>query len=598
MKTYFTVRCSGILPILALAVTFTLFISCNKTDIGREGPQPSLKSPDLSSATNSSASGFVTDESDEPVAGARVELGSASTSTDSYGYFELNNAIVPAYDAVVTVTRSGYFRGFKTYTAGVCKNAFFRIKLMPKTIAGQVDGNSGGQVTIKNGLKISFPGNFAVNAQSGAAYHGLVNIALAWINPMASDISKILPGDQRGITTTGEMKGLTSYGMANVELTGASGELLQVAPGSKASMTMPIPSGILANAPSSVPLWYFDETKGLWREEGSATKNGNVYTGEVGHFTIWNYDDATRFVQFVATILDATGAPMANALVKVSYANDPNNARYTYTNGLGQAAGIVPANEFLRLEVMGDEICGTPVYSQTFVTGIEDISMGPITVRASAGMATVSGTLNSCSGEPLSNGMVIMQKNGQYYRFAVGKDGAYHFTTLLCNTTATVSLSGYNTINGDYGPAVETTLSTGANNIMNLKACGETSSQFVNYTINGRSYSFTYPAAGFATQSPNGFLTFAVSNDITHEVADLRFTATDIGSNNSQSLIFFHPGQLNESITRTGPIPVNITENGTNDQVIAGNFTGVFRGSAPAFALYQVSCTFRVKCQL
>lgn len=40
-----------------------------------------------------------------------------------------------------------------------------------------------------------------------------------------------MPGDLRGIDTDGYMKGLTTYGMAAVELTGAGGESLQIADG-------------------------------------------------------------------------------------------------------------------------------------------------------------------------------------------------------------------------------------------------------------------------------------------------------------------------------------------------------------------------------
>ena len=35
-------------------------------------------------------------------------------------------------------------------------------------------------------------------------------------------------------------------------------------------------------------LWYFDEDAGLWKEEGSATLSGNVYTANVSHLSYWN----------------------------------------------------------------------------------------------------------------------------------------------------------------------------------------------------------------------------------------------------------------------------------------------------------------------
>ncbi len=55
--------------------------------------------------------------------------------------------------------------------------------------------------------------------------------------------------------------------MAAVELTGTSGELLQIATGKKATLTLSIPSSLAASAPATIPLWFFDEAKGLWKEE-------------------------------------------------------------------------------------------------------------------------------------------------------------------------------------------------------------------------------------------------------------------------------------------------------------------------------------------
>jgi hypothetical protein len=53
---------------------------------------------------------------------------------------------------------------------------------------------------------------------------------------------------------------LTSFGMMAVELEGASGEKLQIKSGSKAILTMPIPSSAQGSAPGSIALWSVDES--------------------------------------------------------------------------------------------------------------------------------------------------------------------------------------------------------------------------------------------------------------------------------------------------------------------------------------------------
>ena len=144
---------------------------------------------------------------------------------------------------------------------------------------------------------ISLPSNSVVNVATDAPYTGTVNVAVHWIDPTAVDLDQIMPGDLRGIDETGSLKGLKTFGMTAVELTSASGELLQIASGKKATLTMPVPPALLSNAPSSIPLWYFDEINGLWKQDGTATKTGNTYVGDVSHFSFWNCDQPGDYVQ-------------------------------------------------------------------------------------------------------------------------------------------------------------------------------------------------------------------------------------------------------------------------------------------------------------
>ena len=245
-----------------LLFTSVLFFSCQK-ELSIDNGTGSLP-PDLKTKISSSVSGFVTDENNAAVMGATVQFGSSATVTDKFGYFEAKNVQVVKNAAFVTVSKPGYFKGIKTYIAKEGKSAFFRIKLIPKTIVGNINGTSGGSVTLTNGLSIALPAGAVVNAATNVAYTGTVNVAAFWINPEAADLNKIMPGDLRGIDKDGSLKLLQTFGMAAVELTGASGELLQIATGKKATITLPIPASLTASAPASIPLWYFDETNGLW----------------------------------------------------------------------------------------------------------------------------------------------------------------------------------------------------------------------------------------------------------------------------------------------------------------------------------------------
>ena len=194
---------------------------------------------DLTTKINSSVSGFVTDENGSVIIGAAIKVGISNTVTDKYGFFEIKNVQVVKEAAVVSVEKIGYLKGIKTYIATEGKSAFFRIQLLLKTFAGTVDATTGGNVASPSGLKIVIPANAVVNALTKAIYNGPVTVNANWIDPEDNKLALKMPGDLRGLDSTGKIKLLTTYGMAAVELMGANGELLQIAASKKSNNKHP-----------------------------------------------------------------------------------------------------------------------------------------------------------------------------------------------------------------------------------------------------------------------------------------------------------------------------------------------------------------------
>jgi hypothetical protein len=597
MKTYFTKKGYGIINSLTFLISVSLFLSCNKVDLGATTDQQSFIQKNNGAKVVSSVSGFVTGENDEPVAGADVIAGNKACTTDEYGFFDLKGANVSAEAAVVTVSKNGYFNGIKTFKPAKGQDAFFRIKLIPQTTAGTINGAKGGTVSLHNGLSILFPAGGFVNEISGTVYNGTVKVAAFWINPAADDINEIMPGDLRGVNAGGEMKKLTSYGMAAVELTGASGEKLQLTPGKPATITIPMSASVSAHAPASIPLWYFDEVKGLWIEQGSATKKGNVYTGDVSHFTFWNCDWPQEFVEFECTAVNLENVPLSHVRVNIYEVSNPNNATGCYTNAQGYVSGLIPANTVLQLEILGDGACaGTPIYTQTITTANSNISLPLIIVNNNAGIGYVSGTIRDCNDNPVTNGGVFMRKDGQYYHYPVNNNGHYSFTTIVCNSTANISLMAHDAAASVYSPENIYTITTASNNNIDIQACGNSSSQFINYTINGVPYHLTYPAATFNPIMLSSIYSFSISSNTSNYFAGLQFSATNITANSIQQLIDFTPSQVTGPLTINTPIVVHITEAGESVHYVAGNFSGIFTGPAPNYTAYNITCSFRIEC--
>ncbi len=581
--------------IIAIPVIF--FYSCQKELTG-EGI--ALNPPNLTTKINASVSGFVTDENELAVDGAVVDFGSSSTSTDKYGFFEFNNVSVIKEASVVSVATPGYFKGIKTFIATPGKAAFFRIKLLPKTIVGTINANIGGNVALINGLVVSLPANAVVNSITNATYAGQVNVAAHWISPTSPELNRIMPGDLRGTDTAGALKILTTYGMAAVELTGTGGELLQIATGKKATLTFPLPPVLTASAPTSIPLWYFQETTGLWQEQGMAIKTGNSYVGQVSHFSFWNCDVPSNYVRFSCTITNAKGIPVQNALVKVSVVNNPQNAGLGYTDSSGYTGGAVPANATLLLEVFSEYNCLTGLYAKNFTTTTSNVSLGKIVIPI-ANSSTISGNVNDCANAPVTNGYLLMYKDGLNYFKPLTKTGTFNFTTTLCASSSNATFIAEDKTALKASDAIPVTLIAGAKDLGTLIACKISTQQFINYTVNGVSYSFTAPLDNLNQYAkpqntpPSVIITASAMNSNSTQQLGLYFLQSGIGVNSSQSLISFNCPQITTMATIPNPITVKITEYGAIGQFIAGNFTGTLTGPAPGNMAYNVTCSFRVR---
>jgi hypothetical protein len=584
----------AIIPVFAIL----FFLSCQKDLSNEDGLVSPGQVPDLITKVSSTVSGFVTDENDVAIMGASVSVGGISVNSDKYGFFEVKNVMVVKNAATVTVTNPGYFKGIKTFAATTGKTAFFRIKLIPKTNVGNISAAAGGNVTLTNGLVISLPANAVVNASTNAAYTGSINVAAYWINPTADDLDMIMPGDLRGIDEAGFLKGLTTYGMAAVELTSASGELLQIATGKKASLTMPLPTATLASAPSSIPLWYFDEAIGLWKQDGSAVKTGNTYVGDVSHFSYWNCDLPNAIVPLTFTVVDAMGNPVGNIHVEITPLTPSSWSHIGgYTDSTGYVSVFVTPNTTYSLTLVGTCGWGSPIYTQNFSVGTTAVDLGNIVISGSI-TATLTGTVTDCSNNPVTNGYIIMQNGYQSFRYALSSTGSYTFTNVICNSSTPITLIAEDATALQQSTPITQLMVPGINAIGNLQACGVSTQQFLTYTVDGGApNTYTSPAdsifhSGFGTNSVSFIGAFPISGG---SYTNFSFENIGIAPGSDQPLMNFQGSALSDSIEILTPISVHITEYGAVGQFIAGNFSGILTGQVPPNTAYNVSCSFRVR---
>lgn len=546
--------------------------------------------------------GMVIDENNQPVEGASVTSGSSTATTDRYGVFFFNNINLSKANGYVKVIKPGYFNGIRTFisTAGRIHNV--RIRLLPKVNSGSFTGATGGTISLSGGGKLVMPAN-AVTDASGSAYTGAVDVAMTWIDPTDQNLPEIVPGDLRGISTTGAERGLETYGMLGVEMTGPGGQLLKIATGKTAELTFPIPTALSGTAPASIDLWHFDEATGRWKQEGTAVKSGSNYIAQVSHFSFWNCDAPFLLINLCMTIVNAgTSQPMNNVQVRIKRSNGSYGAGWT--NAEGNLCGKVPKDEALTLQIMDQ--CNTVVYSQNIGPFTADASLGNIAVTlAAVNSLTISGTVTNCAGANVTNGAAVIYTGGAYSYTVPVVNGTFSHTIIRCNTgSLNFTVMGIDYSVQQQGNPVGGSGTTGTVNIGTVQACGTSSAQFVEILINGNPINFTAP--------PD----FISSGDTGNTVGPIRISAYKPGSGpggtnltSSFNLSFTDPTgipgnfpitscnifaspDVSQQIVSPSPIVTITTFGSPVTGFIAGNFAmQMMFGATPK----NVSGSFRVK---
>lgn len=275
--------------LLLLCIIPALFTtSCRKGDAPLPGNKDTTHIPEVPKEgilVKTSVFGRIVDEKDAPLQGVAVAGGGATTTTDANGIYMLTDVMLDQARAYVTATLPGFFKGSRIFQPVV--NGMSRpplIKLLAQKSLGTINASTGGSVESKGGTKIELP----ANAIEG--YTGQVKVVASYINPTIADFFARTPGDMAADDAKGQRGALISYGMSDIDLLDDKGNKVKIKAGMQATVTLPVPQRLQASATPTIPMWYFDESKGIWKEEGSGTYQNGKYVGKVAHFSVWNYD--------------------------------------------------------------------------------------------------------------------------------------------------------------------------------------------------------------------------------------------------------------------------------------------------------------------
>ena len=282
---------------------------------------------------NVTLNGIVNDISGNPLGGVRVTTGTLIATSGNDGKFSFQQAGVVNNRAVIKFEKTGYFTLTRSGVKG--DDMFIEAVLFPQgnsSISMKTTFEASSAKTLEvSGMKVALSASSVVKAD-GSAYTGVVNANMLYLDPNNENFAGMMPGGDLAATRSDNSDVmLISWGMTNVNLTDNAGNPLQLKEGSPAALTFPIPEGMKDSPPATIPLWHFDENKGIWIESGVATLQGSVYVGTATHFSWVNLDEPAKRVTIKGKVVDCNNKPVSYVTVKADQTSGITNSKGEYT---------------------------------------------------------------------------------------------------------------------------------------------------------------------------------------------------------------------------------------------------------------------------
>jgi hypothetical protein len=363
--------------------------------------------------------GYIFDENNQPIEGALVQIYGAETLTNKYGVFTFKNSALDKNGTYITARKNGFLLGSDmVYPNKAELNA--TIKLIRIETNKSFDASDGAVVNITGGGTIEFPQN-AIADNNGNTFTGKVIVTAKFLNPTDKDLHALMPGALVGDTKDNKKTVvLGTAGMIAVELREENGQLLNLLKNKKATVTIP---ALLDSKPNTIPLWYFNESLGRWKEEGIATLIGENYVGEVSHFSFWNCDAPFPLVNVCGKVVYEDGSPAKNTLVSVE--TDGFYTGFGITDAEGVFCGKMPKGVTLKINIKSRFYCDQPILSKTIGPLEQNTELDKIVLPDQDNFIKLNGNV-ICDGIAVEDAILMVNIVDQWFPISVKGDGSFN----------------------------------------------------------------------------------------------------------------------------------------------------------------------------
>ena len=343
------------------------------------------------------------------LAAAEIVIAGQTFKTDGFGKAAFTVQIPKsATHVVVVVKKDGFISQSMRIEAGQLEQLSANLLNVKQTVSiAKIEEAQVIQSVYQN-AQITIPENAFV-LPNGQPATGAVTVAFTPWDITAADLNA-MPANGVARDAQGNIVNLISAGMITATFTNAAGQKLQLAAGKTADIQMDLPVASINNQKllvgSSIPMWHFDEAKGLWIEEGVgqvvaslSSATGLAVHATVSHFSTWNWD--FKFENAGSVFVQCQSASVAVPCHITAKVKLKDGSALTKVNSISaQGTTIINMPSEGSIDWTAKDITGTLIGEKTSGTsGNVIIDLGAPTTKNFVKCELANGTAVACSGK-------------------------------------------------------------------------------------------------------------------------------------------------------------------------------------------------------
>lgn len=248
--------------------------------------------------------GRIIDSKNKAVPDVTVEIAGCTVTTDKNGVYKFSN-IPSSSRTSVNFSKKGYMEHSEIIKINNITSNFIETSLDENLYSWSYDSQDG-----SSGTNLEIASNIDYLTQDGSNYTGKINIYYSQKDTTTPEGRDIFPGDYKGKDSNGIIVSLVSYSLMVIELKDKNNNALTISE----PITINV-RNINATKDEVIPLWYYNQDKGIWIEDGSAYRDENgIYICEIPHTGTWSLNKPieTEMGLYKGKIVDEDQNPITN----------------------------------------------------------------------------------------------------------------------------------------------------------------------------------------------------------------------------------------------------------------------------------------------